>query len=771
MILYDQDFNFIGMSGETLRFLGYEDIDEFTSMHADFADLFIKKEGFIYKFDNFSWIHYILYSGAPNKKAYIRHKNGTEICADISIREVFLNHSYDNLRMIYSVKLINEGFAELSKSDIQDNRSANSPEFKLSNLGADLGITETSQQEVKQETPVKEPEPTEFKLDIPGSPLFEQSQTEVQEERTETTPETEFRLDLPTPPAEAVPAQTAPQETETDTMEFKLDIPPAESFFKTEETASTEPEATIPQPSLKPEPQAEEPIFKLDLEPQSSPESASVTEQKNEEPVLSNPFMKRDETDAATEHIVPDLAAKLAGSIASDKSDQAQEKQLEVSSQPAQEIAHPQERKENGNPLFSFKLLKEHDDVQSDATHHAQSEEPVDKTAQLEDKPLFSFDTPVTEKHDETMSIELQSMLKPEDENKRDTFTLEESVTQQAEPSPAKPASPFTFSLFDESDTMETTPASASDTSSATAEIEADRPLFDFPQHTDENQPDSIGESVSKSTLIEKIKSDIREIDEEQTPDVSEQEAADKALHELMQQSQRSDAETDQQQTKTSQPGGKTQPLFKFDMFTDTHENTAQPQPEIEEQAPAAETLMQLQQPEIRKTEPVSSFEETLKNIFNQTAPKSNTETKNLNIFDSAENDEKNKRSVTEEDIESPEQTPNAPDIELEMPSLGNLGLSREEELDFIEEFLAETANAIGLMQEYLALEDYDNIKYNLIKISSSAEILRFNQLLEQTRSLARLCDERAHDAVAKSLETLRYITERYQEHFATITV
>ena len=58
MILYDDKYNFLGMSSHTLGFLGYEDIQEFISMHNDFANVFVQKEGFIYKYDNFNWIDF-----------------------------------------------------------------------------------------------------------------------------------------------------------------------------------------------------------------------------------------------------------------------------------------------------------------------------------------------------------------------------------------------------------------------------------------------------------------------------------------------------------------------------------------------------------------------------------------------------------------------------------------------------------------------------------------------------------------------------------------
>ena len=156
MILYDQNFKFIGMSAETLTFLGYEDLEEFCSMHGDFADLFIKREGYIHKFENFSWIHYILYSGAANKKALIGKKNGGELSVEITIKEVFLNQAYEGLEKIYSVKLINENFTTISKTDVHDQRSHQNNHYSLRNLTKDLNISQPDKQESKESKPLDE---------------------------------------------------------------------------------------------------------------------------------------------------------------------------------------------------------------------------------------------------------------------------------------------------------------------------------------------------------------------------------------------------------------------------------------------------------------------------------------------------------------------------------------------------------------------------------------------------------------------------------------
>ncbi len=114
MILYDDKYNFLGMSSDTLGFLGYEDIGEFLSQHNDFANLFVNKEGYIYKFDNFAWIDFVLYSGSANKKAIVTLKNGQETEISVSIKELFLAKEIENSKKLYSVKVISDNFNEIS---------------------------------------------------------------------------------------------------------------------------------------------------------------------------------------------------------------------------------------------------------------------------------------------------------------------------------------------------------------------------------------------------------------------------------------------------------------------------------------------------------------------------------------------------------------------------------------------------------------------------------------------------------------------------------
>ena len=107
MILYSKNGDFLGMGKDELSFLGYEDLDEFTSIHSDVADLFINKPGYIFKFKNFSWIDYALHSGAPKKSAIIKLKTGNEVEIAIKIKELFLYNPKENGELYYTVEFVN----------------------------------------------------------------------------------------------------------------------------------------------------------------------------------------------------------------------------------------------------------------------------------------------------------------------------------------------------------------------------------------------------------------------------------------------------------------------------------------------------------------------------------------------------------------------------------------------------------------------------------------------------------------------------------------
>ncbi len=140
MILYDKDYNFLGISSETVSFLGYEDISEFLSLYSDFADLLVEKEGKIYKFKNLSWIDFILYSGAPNKSAIVKMKDGSEVDIRLTVKELILTKELGDIDRCYAVRIINNDFVKIASKVNSSMQFQVNKNLSLSNLLADPNV-------------------------------------------------------------------------------------------------------------------------------------------------------------------------------------------------------------------------------------------------------------------------------------------------------------------------------------------------------------------------------------------------------------------------------------------------------------------------------------------------------------------------------------------------------------------------------------------------------------------------------------------------------
>lgn len=103
MILYDKDTKFIGVSADVLSVLGYEDMNAFMAYNNDVADLFVNKQGYVHKFDDFSWINYVLNGSLPSKNVIIKQRNGGEIGASISIAEILLSEAKNDKYYLVSL--------------------------------------------------------------------------------------------------------------------------------------------------------------------------------------------------------------------------------------------------------------------------------------------------------------------------------------------------------------------------------------------------------------------------------------------------------------------------------------------------------------------------------------------------------------------------------------------------------------------------------------------------------------------------------------------
>jgi hypothetical protein len=102
LILYDQNSQFLGLGSYELVLLGFEDMAEFCRYHQDFKELLVEEEGYICASTAFSWLDFLRYSGAPDKKILIQtHEDGKRIEAGIKISEIHLKSSVEEPTTLY----------------------------------------------------------------------------------------------------------------------------------------------------------------------------------------------------------------------------------------------------------------------------------------------------------------------------------------------------------------------------------------------------------------------------------------------------------------------------------------------------------------------------------------------------------------------------------------------------------------------------------------------------------------------------------------------
>ena len=115
MIFYDEYDTIIGVDSDSIELFGYKDIKEFKKEVNDISDFFIKKDGYIYKFEHYNWLDFINYSEEPANKVLIAQKNGNLIEAEISVNEIFPMININNSKIIFGVRFVNPIKKEKSK--------------------------------------------------------------------------------------------------------------------------------------------------------------------------------------------------------------------------------------------------------------------------------------------------------------------------------------------------------------------------------------------------------------------------------------------------------------------------------------------------------------------------------------------------------------------------------------------------------------------------------------------------------------------------------
>ncbi len=81
MLIYKNDGTLHCISKKALKLAGYSDVAQFLDEHNDFSELFVKRPGYIYNFENFSWLSFLRNANPEQKKVLIATRdNATYEC-------------------------------------------------------------------------------------------------------------------------------------------------------------------------------------------------------------------------------------------------------------------------------------------------------------------------------------------------------------------------------------------------------------------------------------------------------------------------------------------------------------------------------------------------------------------------------------------------------------------------------------------------------------------------------------------------------------------
>jgi len=92
MLIYDHNKQFLGLDNEDLQQLGFASAAALFEQCSDFADLFVKRPGYIHNFKNFEWIDFVLHAEAEDSNAIIHTPKNNFTCK-LVIKPFYLSSS------------------------------------------------------------------------------------------------------------------------------------------------------------------------------------------------------------------------------------------------------------------------------------------------------------------------------------------------------------------------------------------------------------------------------------------------------------------------------------------------------------------------------------------------------------------------------------------------------------------------------------------------------------------------------------------------------
>ncbi len=92
MLIYNHNKEFIGIDVNDLQKLHYRSFNDLLNNCSDFADLFVKKPGYIHNFKNFKWLDFVMHSDSDESKVLISANQKT-FSATLKIHTIYLKEA------------------------------------------------------------------------------------------------------------------------------------------------------------------------------------------------------------------------------------------------------------------------------------------------------------------------------------------------------------------------------------------------------------------------------------------------------------------------------------------------------------------------------------------------------------------------------------------------------------------------------------------------------------------------------------------------------
>ncbi|MDF1880689.1 Hpt domain-containing protein [Sulfurimonas sp. MAG313] len=190
MLLYNHRKEFIGIDEDDLSSLDFQNISQLQDESHDFADLFVKKPGYIHNFKNFSWIDFILHSETDEAKAIIHAKGVNYSC---SLHITAFNFTNDEKGYAVSIRKLRalkgaegaQATKDLEAAGGIQSTPAPAPQTSFQDPSPELNI---SLNDIKMDEIVQKPSVLDEAIELPN---FEES---IHQELSEPDP-----LDIPEP--------------------------------------------------------------------------------------------------------------------------------------------------------------------------------------------------------------------------------------------------------------------------------------------------------------------------------------------------------------------------------------------------------------------------------------------------------------------------------------------------------------------------------------------------------------------------------------------